>query len=59
MTRTRSSLAPWRAKLATIVVAVGALAAALLSPTAAYAAVDNPAPTRWCPSPSTTAPTAR
>ena len=45
MTRTRSSLARWRAELATIGVAVGALAAGLLSPTAAYAAVDNPAPT--------------
>lgn len=45
MTRTRSGLARGRAKLVTIGVAVGAMAAALLSPTAAYAAVDNPAAT--------------
>ena len=44
MTRARSSLARGRAKLATIG-AVGALAAALLSPTAASAAVENPAAT--------------
>jgi len=44
MTRTRSGLARGRAKLVTIGLAVGAMAAALLSPTAANAAVDNPAP---------------
>ncbi len=44
MTRTRSSLARWRAKLVTIGVAVAAMAAALLTPGAANAAVDNPAP---------------
>jgi peptidoglycan/xylan/chitin deacetylase (PgdA/CDA1 family) len=43
MTRTRSSLARGRARLVTIVVAVGAMAAALLAPGAANAAVDNPA----------------
>jgi peptidoglycan/xylan/chitin deacetylase (PgdA/CDA1 family) len=44
MTRTRSSLARGRATLVTIGLAVGAMAGALLSPTAANAAVDNPAP---------------
>ncbi len=44
-TRTRSSLARGRAGLATIAVAAGAMVAALLSPTAAYAAVINPAAT--------------
>ncbi|MEK0155409.1 polysaccharide deacetylase family protein [Arthrobacter oryzae] len=44
MTRTRSGLARGRTKLVTIGLAVGAMAAALLSPTAANAAVDNPAP---------------
>ncbi|MGO4857986.1 polysaccharide deacetylase family protein [Arthrobacter sp. 2MCAF14] len=45
MTRTRSSLARGRTGLATIAVAAGAMVAALLSPTAAYAAVINPAAT--------------
>ena len=44
MTGIRSSLARGRAKLVALG-AVGAMATALLSPTAAYAAVDNPAPT--------------
>lgn len=44
MTGTRSSLAPWRVKLMSTVVAVVAMAAALLTPSAANAAVDNPAP---------------
>jgi peptidoglycan/xylan/chitin deacetylase (PgdA/CDA1 family) len=44
MTGIRSSLARGRARLATIGVVVAALAGALLSPTAANAAVDNPAP---------------
>jgi peptidoglycan/xylan/chitin deacetylase (PgdA/CDA1 family) len=44
MTRARSGLARARARLVTIG-AVGAMAAALLSPTAASAAVDNPAAT--------------
>ena len=44
MNGTRSSLAPWRVKLMSTVVAVVALAAALLTPGAANAAVDNPAP---------------
>jgi peptidoglycan/xylan/chitin deacetylase (PgdA/CDA1 family) len=45
MTRSRSRLARGRARLATIGVAVGAMAAALLTPGVANAAVDNPAPT--------------
>jgi len=45
MIRTRSSLARHRARLLTLGVAVWAVAAALLSPAAANAAVDNPAPT--------------
>jgi len=45
MIRSRSSLARHRAKLLTIGAAVWAVAAALLSPAAANAAVDNPAPT--------------
>ena len=44
MTRSRSSSARGRAKLVTIGVAVLALAAALLTPGVANAAVDNPAP---------------
>jgi peptidoglycan/xylan/chitin deacetylase (PgdA/CDA1 family) len=44
MSRTRSGLVRGCARLVTIAAAVVALAAALLSPTAAYAAVDNPAP---------------
>jgi peptidoglycan/xylan/chitin deacetylase (PgdA/CDA1 family) len=44
MIRIRSSLARGRARLVAIG-AVGAMATALLSPTAAFAAVDNPAPT--------------
>jgi peptidoglycan/xylan/chitin deacetylase (PgdA/CDA1 family) len=44
MFRIRSSLARGRARLVAIG-AVGAMATALLSPTAAFAAVDNPAPT--------------
>jgi peptidoglycan/xylan/chitin deacetylase (PgdA/CDA1 family) len=44
MTRIRSGLARGRANLVAIG-AVGAMAIALLSPVAAYAAVDNPAPT--------------
>ena len=44
MTSTRSGLARGRSKLMTIAVAVGAMAAALLTPGAANAAVDNPAP---------------
>jgi peptidoglycan/xylan/chitin deacetylase (PgdA/CDA1 family) len=44
MTGNRSSLARGRARLVAIG-AVGAMATALLSPTAAFAAVDNPAPT--------------
>jgi peptidoglycan/xylan/chitin deacetylase (PgdA/CDA1 family) len=44
MTGIRSSLARGRARLVAIG-AVGAMATALLSPTAAFAAVDNPAPT--------------
>ncbi|MET1089219.1 MAG: polysaccharide deacetylase family protein [Arthrobacter sp.] len=44
MTGIRSSLARGRTRLATVGLVVGALAAALLSPTAANAAVDNPAP---------------
>jgi peptidoglycan/xylan/chitin deacetylase (PgdA/CDA1 family) len=43
MTGIRASLARGRARLVAIG-AVGAMATALLSPTAAYAAVDNPAP---------------
>jgi peptidoglycan/xylan/chitin deacetylase (PgdA/CDA1 family) len=43
MTGIRASLARGRARLGAIG-AVGAMATALLSPTAAYAAVDNPAP---------------
>lgn len=45
MTRTRSSRARKRARLLTIGAAVWALGAALLTPAAANAAVDNPAPT--------------
>ncbi|UUL77509.1 hypothetical protein NG819_08765 [Pseudarthrobacter sp. Fe7] len=45
MIKSRSSLARSRARLLTIGVAVWAIAAALLSPAAANAAVDNPAPT--------------
>ncbi|MET1086102.1 MAG: S-layer homology domain-containing protein [Arthrobacter sp.] len=44
MTRTRPSLARGRTKLVTIVLAVGALAAALLTPGVANAAVNNAAP---------------
>ena len=44
MTRTRSGLARGRSKLMTIAVAVAAMAAVLLTPGAANAAVDNPAP---------------
>ncbi|MDN4645674.1 FG-GAP-like repeat-containing protein [Arthrobacter sp. PsM3] len=44
-TRSRTSFALGRTKLVTTLVAVGAMAAALLSPTAAYAAVDNPVAT--------------
>jgi len=45
MIKSRSSLVRSRARLLTIGVAVWAIAAALLSPAAANAAVDNPAPT--------------
>ncbi|WP_457945846.1 polysaccharide deacetylase family protein [Pseudarthrobacter sp. alpha12b] len=45
MITSRSGLARSRARLLTIGVAVWAIAAALLSPAAANAAVDNPAPT--------------
>ena len=44
MTSTRSGLARGRARLMTIAVAVGAMAAALLTPGAANAVVENPAP---------------
>ncbi|MDP9997549.1 S-layer homology domain-containing protein [Pseudarthrobacter sulfonivorans] len=44
MTKTSSSLARWRAKLVTIGVVAPALAAALLTPGVANAAIDNPAP---------------
>ncbi|RKR20719.1 polysaccharide deacetylase family protein [Arthrobacter oryzae] len=45
MTRTRSSVGRGRTKFVTIALAVGAMVAALLSPTAAYAAADNPTAT--------------
>ncbi|BCW79666.1 MULTISPECIES: polysaccharide deacetylase family protein [Micrococcaceae] len=45
MIKSRSSLARGRAGLLTLGVAVWAMAAALLTPAAANAAVDNPAPT--------------
>ncbi|GAA1762090.1 hypothetical protein GCM10009712_08530 [Pseudarthrobacter sulfonivorans] len=44
MTRTRSGLPRGRAKLVTVGLAVAALSAALLTPGAANAAMDNPAP---------------
>ena len=44
MTGTRPGLAGGHAKLATILLAVAAMAATLLAPTAANAAVENPAP---------------
>lgn len=43
-TKTRSGLVRGHAKLMTIALAVGAMAAALLTPAVANAAVDNPAP---------------